>query len=172
MTLKDWLLILITAAVAVPISLFSPFGTEWLKKRRAVKSKSKAAIRDEELRHSLLQVESYKQDPHRLQEYLLGRLLLVSILWIGQEVVDYIIGIAVNFQYGAADLARSYAPLSTTAALTQAAESLIGTILLTVVLMIGIRSYRLYQHVRDYDKYREEVNLEQKRLSEIIGTSA
>jgi hypothetical protein len=166
MSAHEIVILLIGGAVGIPagmisIALYNPID-RW-QGRRGSKSASKqrAALRAE-----LEEVEKYRNNPGKLQEYLIARILFIVILWIGQEVVDGILGAASNIQYG---LALGYGGYNTSASLTAAGQALLSSILLTILAVIGIRAYRIYKNVRDYDAYKERMDRELSRLGGLIN---
>jgi len=120
------------------------------------------------LQAELEKVEKYRSNPGRLQEYLVARILFIVILWIGQEVMGGISGAASNVQFR---LALGYGGYYTSAGLTAAGQALLSSILLTILLVIGIRTYRIYKNVRDYDTYKERMDRELSLLGVRIKES-
>jgi len=66
---------------------------------------------------------------------------------------------AIDFQYGMG--------LSGTANLTGGALALIDSVFLTIVLLVGMRAYRVYRNVRNYDVYTASVDQELGRLKHV-----
>lgn len=148
LTSHDWVLLIFGGAIGVPagmvsIFLYGPFG-KWGERRGKV-SKSRKL---DELRARLKKAKPYYKNPNKLQEYLLARLLYITLLWIGQEAIDGVVGAVTNIQYGVG--------YDSSASLTAAGEAFFAAVLLTIVLLVGIRAYRLYKDVRDYDSLEEE----------------
>jgi hypothetical protein len=168
MSAHEVVILLIGGAVGIPagmvaIALYNPID-RWQGRRGSNSAmRQRAALQAE-----LEKVEKYRSNPGRLQEYLVARILFIVILWIGQEVIDGIIGAASNIQYG---LALGYGGYNTSASLTAAGQALLSSILLTILLVIGIRTYRIYKNVRDYDTYKERMDRELSLLGVRIRES-
>ena len=166
--MHEVVILVIGGAIGIPagmvsIALYNPID-RWQGRRGS----NSAVRRRAALQAELEQVEQYRHNPGKLQEYLIARILFIVILWIGQEVIDGIVGAASNIQYG---LALGYDGYNTSASLTAAGQALLSSILLTILLVIGIRAHRLYRNVRDYDAYKERMDRELSLLGVRIKES-
>src|SRR5690349_10905023 len=72
-----------------------------LKTRAAKGSKRRAQRRVLKLEQELKIVEGYHNDKSELNSLLLGRLILIQALWLGQSAVDYFFGLVNNGSYSA-----------------------------------------------------------------------
>jgi hypothetical protein len=112
-----------------------------------------------ELQAELELITTYRKDISRLQEYLLGQLFRITLLWIGGTAFEAILSGAIDLQYGMG--------FNGTGNLTGGALALIDSIFLTIVLLIGMRAYRVYRNVRNYDSYTASVSQELGRLERV-----
>lgn len=168
MSTHEWVVVLITAAISVPVGMLSIALYNPIEKWRSRYGGESARRQLKALNARLRIIEDYRRDPGKLHEYLIARLLYISLLWIGQEALDGVIGAVTNIQYG---LAVTRQEFSVSASITAAGEALLASVLLTIVLLIGIRAYRIYRDVRGYDSYKERVDRELDRLGARIKSS-
>jgi hypothetical protein len=138
----DWVVVLITAAISVPISLIAPFGSDQIKERVAGRNRQNAQRRSDEIVAELDMITKYKEEPQKLHPYLLARLLYVTLLTIGLQILDGIASIGINIQYG------------------------IGV---DALGDLGMRAYRIYTKVHSYDSYKNSMDQELGRLKSIAG---
>jgi hypothetical protein len=93
-------LILIGAAISIPVGVASPFGADWIKERLGLRSVRNARRRSRELKKELNLITGYRDDSQKLHTFLLGRLLAVVVLMVGQAFVDSSIGVLGILNYG------------------------------------------------------------------------
>jgi hypothetical protein len=159
LTSHDWVLVILGGAVGVPAGMISIFFATISGKLGENHGKHSKARQLDALKDRLEKAKPYYENPNKLQEYLIARLLYITLLWIGQEAIDGVVGAVTNIQYGVGS--------SAIASLTAAGQGLLAAILLTVVLLIGTRAYRLFRDVRDYDSLQEV----KSRLDGIVNGS-
>jgi hypothetical protein len=63
MSSHDWIVVLITAAISLPISLLVPFGSDRIKNSLAGRSQANARRRQDEITAALNQIKQFKQEP-------------------------------------------------------------------------------------------------------------
>lgn len=160
MNSHDWIVVIITAAISVPIALLSPFGSDRIKDRLAGRSKRNAQRRSDELNKELASITYYHQYPQKFHAYLLGRILYVTLFAVGSQIVSGIEQIGIVLYLGGPALG----------AITSVANATFGlgvSVFLTAALLVGMRAYSVYRKVSDYDSYTASVHRELERLEKI-----
>src|SRR5258708_5530779 len=146
--MKEFIYFALGIVVSVPIAMFAPMGGTGILARRALRNGKRAEARRRELQQNLDEVKKYHEDPQRFIIFLTQRILFVSILWIGQEVVDYFVGLLSNgtsdVVYLANKVTYDAGPLVN---FINTAGSLTGILLLSFVFRVGFRAWRLARRV-------------------------
>lgn len=146
--------------------VFEGFG---LRTRAAKLSRRRAKKRLRRLRRELETLRHLHSDPARLAGFVASRVLLVTILWIGQEVLDYLLGLLANATYtyaltsrpGAFDVERFTSGVNT-------AASGIGALLLVLILNLGFRAYRTWKRVSRFETYEAKLTAEMAELRGVV----
>jgi hypothetical protein len=154
---EDILLLIVGLALGVLGNyIFEGFG---FKQRAAKTSQRRAARRIEALTEEYEEVRTYHADRQALISLVVGRLLLVNLLWIGQEAVDYLLGLVSNGTY-AVEVFSPYVILAGEQVASGASvlASGVGAILLLTILNIGVRTYRTWRRVQAFQTYELHVH--------------
>jgi len=163
----------IWALVGLVLGIFGNYLFEGLgfKARAAKLNKRTAGRRLGRLRRELAQAEIYQGQPEALLVFLLVRLLLVSMLWISQEIVDYFMGLIANATYTYGVVGGRPVSEALTSSVNTVASTL-GVVLLIFVLNTGYRAYNVWRRVRDFAKYKAGVEAEIADLNAIVSSSS
>jgi hypothetical protein len=149
--------------ISIPIAVVSPFVATALQRRLAMRSKKQGLFRIETLEREYAIVKDYHDNPMKLLTFIGIRILLLTVLWIGQGILDVIFGFAINgFYVAGVELSPTSftVNVNTVGDWLGAANGLTDVITLTLIFRLGIRSYRMIKKVVDFDQYETRVKNE------------
>ncbi|MEV1142472.1 hypothetical protein [Micromonospora sp. NPDC049799] len=147
--------VLLGALLSIPLSILSPFATEWIKQRLAHRS-SKAGIRRHlELKRELERIESWHADKQAFSMYLVSRVVLVWLIESVASIVGNAVGAGNNSLWlvelaSQGTLDRLRFPMY----LGDAISSTIWFVISVAIFTILYTAYRNYRNVRDIDRVR------------------
>lgn len=145
--------------------LFEGFG---LKRRAAKTNRNRAVRRIELLTMERERIERLRDDKVSLVSEVLGRLFLVTLLWIAQEAVTNLFALIGSGSYALGALTDSYIRGDFLDGL-YAFQAGVATILLLTIVTYGVRTYRLWHRVTHYERYRDRVDLEIAELKQVVN---
>jgi hypothetical protein len=159
------------AAVGFVLGIFGNYIFEgWGFRARAAKlSERRARARSEALKASLEEARKYSEDKLSLVALVVTRVLLVNVLWIGQEVVDYFLGLGSNATQTYSILGNPAFRSDAVVTTVSTVGSLVGIVLLGLIARIGLRTYRVARRALGFTGYSARVNAELAELAAVIS---
>ncbi len=170
---RDVLLVLIGAALGIPVAVGGNFLTDRVRRRQARRSRRQSELRQAQLREALAEARALHEEPMQLILFIVVRLLVVNSLWVAQTVVDYVFGIVVNASFSFSQFTGSQT--GTPEKLGQAGSgvgSLVGALLLGLLVRYGWQGYRVAERARNYEQYEQVVVNEIAQLESIDSARA
>ena len=164
--------VVVGAAFSIPVAIYAPLVTDMVKQRRGERNKVQAAKRRAQLEHERDQVTSWLSEPHTFTRYLLGRVLVITLMTAFTTLASGIFAAFVG-GYGAyIDAARpDSALLPSVLSLISIAPTFIGVIGTVVVIQVCVRTLRSLKSVNRSEQYFAEVadQLFALKTSEVNG---
>jgi hypothetical protein len=150
--------------ITIVVAVLAPFSTGPIQRWWATRTKKQSLRTIEILEHDYAIVEEYHNEPLNLLRFLGMRILLLTLLWIGQSLLDVLIGFVIN-GFNVASLEFSYYtlyPINTNAVSDwgSAIGSLVDAVLLGILFRVGIRSYRIARNVANFEQYKIKISNE------------
>jgi hypothetical protein len=150
--------------VSIPVAVLAPFLSTALQKRLSKRSEKQANIRADLLEKEYAEARKFHDDPIAFIIFIGVRILVLTVFWIGQGIVDVVFGFLSNGAY----LAQGIVASSTTVTLNfndigsiiNVIASLADVIFLTLLFRYGIRAYRILKRIRNFRDY-EKATLEE-----------
>jgi hypothetical protein len=146
--------------ITVVVSVLAPFSTGPISRGWATRSKKRGTKLVKALEAECTMIEALHENQFRLLTFIGTRVLVLTIWWIGQSLLDVLFGFVIN-GFDAFHSALSYAifPINTDAVSNwlSAAASLVDAVILAILFRTGIRSYRTVKHVINFDEYMTKI---------------
>jgi len=155
--------------ISIPIAVAAPFGANAIDRWRATRSEKQGMKRIQALEREYATVKNYHDDSIKLLSFIGARILLLTVLWIGQSILDVIFGFANNgFNVAGVSLNYTIFPVNTNVVSDwlSATASLVDVIVLTVIFRIGIRAYRIVRKAMHFDAYEISIKNELATIRE------
>jgi hypothetical protein len=150
---SGFLWFLLGALVSIPISVLSPFATRKVEQRRARRNKERAELRSKQLQEELARIRGFAQDRSLLTSYLVGQILLITVIIALGTLLSGLAFAAANI-IGATGAGST--PINFIAALGGVLN--IGTI--SIALPIGLRALRIRERADNLKNYEQIVDAE------------
>jgi hypothetical protein len=135
--------------------------------RAAKLSKRRASKRITQLTKEIESLGGLSDDRMSLVSFVLGRLLLITILWIGQSVLDYLFGLTANGAYSYITVLHNNnigIPIDVLTSSINTTASAVGACVLLFVANFGYRTYRTWSRATNFATYSARV---QGQLAEL-----
>ncbi len=165
--MREFIYFILGVTVSIPIAIFAPMGTNWVQKTLAQRTEARTDARIQDLERQLNHVRKYHEDSILLVQYVAIRVLLITLLWIAQTLVDYTFGMIANSLYYLGNIKSTPINFSAGGSLTSAISALIDILILSMILRGGVRAYRLARHATNFDQYEASINAELAELAAV-----
>lgn len=97
--MREFTYFILGVLVSIPIAVLAPFLTTRMQNRFAMRSKRQANLRADAIQRDFAEVKNYHDDPIKLLRYISTKILWLTVLWIGQNIIDVIFGFVSNASY-------------------------------------------------------------------------
>lgn len=147
--------VLLGALISVPLSVISPFITDWMKRRLATRSRSARTRRVAELELELAKLERWNRNRSLFHSYLISRLILAFVIENLVAIFTSAIGAGNSSIWATwrASNQQTESPL-VLADWTNAATSALWFVSSIVMFRILFTAYKAYKSVTNIDSMR------------------
>jgi hypothetical protein len=162
---------LLGIAISIPIAVLAPIVTTQLQKWWSRRSSKEARKRQQLLESEMAAVARYHDSPHQFTQYLLVRLIVLNLVWLLDGVLSDIFGVTSNGFTTISSFAEGTTTidLNKYASVINSISSVTSILVLTISVRVGLRAYRLWKRVHEYNDYKRKVEAELQALAEVTG---
>jgi hypothetical protein len=160
--------------ITIVVAVIAPLTTGPIQRWWAARSKKQANHTIKSLESSYSLVRTYHDEPQKLLRFVGMRILLLTILWIGQSLLDVLFGFVINgVNVAGSEFSYAIFPVdtSTISSWLSAAASLIDAIILGLLFRTGIHSYRIAKNAADFERYKAKIENEIATIRDQSGLS-